>query len=90
MDNARKTILFIVVIEVLIEWVQGKTDIDTELISAIDALGLDSTRILYSLPPLQAIQEVCAEFSKIQVTQEEIEGLPDEPDFGYMQSRLNE
>lgn len=71
MNEARKAVMFLAIISVLIDLMEGESVELDDLEDVMAMVGLDFDKII-SEPPARAIQMVCREYALLNLTDEVI------------------
>ncbi|MEK5060985.1 MULTISPECIES: hypothetical protein [unclassified Paenibacillus] len=75
MENVNKAVMFLAVIETMLEALKGLPVDQTELVDSLAMLGFNPTEIMYETQTLVAFQKVCRGFAEIELTEDDLSAL---------------
>lgn len=70
--NLNKAIMFLAVIDTMLEALNGLEIDHTELVDSLVMLGFDPNEIMYDTRTLVAFQKVCGAFASIPLTDDDL------------------
>ncbi|WMT39304.1 hypothetical protein RE628_17785 [Paenibacillus sp. D2_2] len=78
MEKLNKAVLFLAIIDTMLEVLQGDEVDQTELVDSLAMVGLDPIEIMYDTHTILAFQKVCKEFAELDITEDELSALSQE------------